>query len=62
MIASKLATLQDGQTKVATPKGVAQPDAAALLNVSPRSVQRARDVQEQGTAARSGRLWYTLLP
>ena len=51
-IAAKLANLADGQHKSPTPNGggstqVSQSDAAKLLNVSPRSVQRAARVQRE---------------
>lgn len=55
MIAAKIATLRNGQHKQAGPIGPAAAekksidDAAQLLNVSSRSVKRAKKVQESGT-------------
>jgi hypothetical protein len=46
MVAAKIATLRDGERKSASPIGEAQTtqaEAAALLNVGKRSVERARD-------------------
>jgi hypothetical protein len=51
MVAGKLANLRDGQRKSASPIGegaLSQSDAAALLNVGKRSVERAREVLERG--------------
>ena len=51
MIAAKLATLGDGERKAASPKGEAvrtQQEAATMLDVGKRSVERARIVQVQG--------------
>jgi N6-adenosine-specific RNA methylase IME4 len=51
MVAAKLATLRDGQRKSASPIGEAsfsQREAADLLNVGKRSVERAREVHEGG--------------
>jgi len=50
MIAARLATLAEGRPKKTSPIGeVSQADAAELLNVGKRSVERARYVQEHGT-------------
>lgn len=50
MAAAKVATLGDGQTKAGAPIGAAsQDDAAEMLNVGRRSVQRAQQVQDHGT-------------
>src|SRR5262249_54845849 len=51
VVAAKLATLQDGQRKSASPIGegaLSQAEAADLLNVAKRSVERAREVLDQG--------------
>lgn len=50
MVAARLATLQDGQRKSASPIGeaVSQSEAASMLNVGKRSVERAREVLEDG--------------
>lgn len=52
MAAARIATLQDGQKKSAAPIGAphTQSEAGDLLNVGRRSVQRARDVLDQGEA------------
>jgi len=49
MVAGRLANLGDGQRKVPSPIGepqsaVTQGEAAAMLNVGKRSVERAREV------------------
>jgi N6-adenosine-specific RNA methylase IME4 len=50
MVAAKLATLGQGARTDLAPIGAkSQEEAADLLNVSRRSTQRAREVQEQGT-------------
>jgi hypothetical protein len=51
VVAAKLATLKDGQRKSASPIGeaVSQSDAANMLNVGKRSVERAREVLDEGT-------------
>jgi hypothetical protein len=49
--AGKIATLRDGQRRSASPKGEAamtQADAATMLNVGKRSVERAREVVDLG--------------
>jgi len=52
MVAARLATLAHGQKKGDAPIGASdQPEAAGRLNVSRRSVQRARLVLEQGIPA-----------
>jgi hypothetical protein len=51
MVAAKIANLGDGQRASATPMGVAQPEAAAMLNVGTTSVQRARKVLKDGAAS-----------
>jgi hypothetical protein len=51
MIASKLAKLRDGERKTASPRAeaaVTQQEAADLLDVGKRSVERAREVEEHG--------------
>jgi len=49
VVAAKLATLRDGQRKSGAPIGAASQDEAAdLLNVGRRTVQRAREVLDQG--------------
>lgn len=49
MVAAKLATLAHGQKKADAPIGAStQADAAELLNVSRRAVQRAAVVQDEG--------------
>lgn len=49
LVAAKLATLKDGQKKAGAPIGAAsQDDAARMLNVSRRSVQRGREVLTKG--------------
>jgi hypothetical protein len=51
MVAARLANLRDGQRKTASPIGeraVSQADAAKMLNVGRRSVQRAVEVRDQG--------------
>jgi hypothetical protein len=51
MIAAKLATLRDGEHKEGSPQGEAaktQGEAAKLLNVGKRSVERAREVVDHG--------------
>lgn len=50
MAAAKIATLQDGQRKAAAPTGApqTQTESANLLNVGRRSVQRAREVLDEG--------------
>jgi N6-adenosine-specific RNA methylase IME4/ParB-like chromosome segregation protein Spo0J len=52
LAAARIATLQDGQKKSAAPIGAphTQSEAGDLLNVGRRSVQRARDVLDQGEA------------
>jgi hypothetical protein len=54
MVGSKVATLQHGQKKADVPSGISVPEAATMLNVSERSIQRARVVQEQGSPMKSG--------
>ncbi len=51
MVAGRLANLKEGRPQKTAPIGavVSQPDAAELLNVSRRSVQRAVAVQRDGT-------------
>lgn len=51
MVAAKIANLEDGQKKCASPIGepVTQQEAADLLNVSKRGVERAKQVQTEGT-------------
>ncbi len=52
MVAARIANLQDGQRKSASPigeRGVTQREAAELLNVGKRSVERARQVIDAGT-------------
>lgn len=51
MVASRIAALPVGANQHAPIGAPSQPDAAARLNVSRRAVQRARKVQEKGTAA-----------
>ncbi len=51
MIAAKLATLRDGERKAGSPQGEAaktQEEAASMLDVGKRSVERARYVKEHG--------------
>jgi hypothetical protein len=49
MAAAKIATLRDGQRKSGSPIGGAtQADAAKMLNVGKRSVERAREVAHHG--------------
>jgi N6-adenosine-specific RNA methylase IME4 len=51
MVADRIATLRDGQRKAGSPIGepaVTQQEAAELLNVGKRSVERAREVRESG--------------
>src|SRR5262249_32152266 len=51
VVAAKLATLKDGQRKSASPIGepaLSQAEAADLLNVGKRSVERAREALAQG--------------
>lgn len=48
MVGAKLANLGHGQKKADTPIGVSQDDAAKMLNVGHRTVQRAAEVQQQG--------------
>jgi ParB-like chromosome segregation protein Spo0J len=50
MAAARIATLQNGQRKSASPigEGRSQAEAAQILNVGKRSVERARDVLDQG--------------
>lgn len=52
MAAARIATLQNGQRKSASPigEGRSQAEAAQILNVGKRSVERARDVLDQGEA------------
>jgi N6-adenosine-specific RNA methylase IME4 len=51
MVAARLATLKDGQRKSGAPIGAAaQGEAASMLNVGRRNVQRAREVIDKGTA------------
>src|SRR5262249_24466371 len=51
MVAAKIAKLEHGQRKSESPIGdsVTQQEAADLLNVGKRSVERAREVLEHGT-------------
>ena len=51
LAAAKIATLQNGQRKSASPigEGHSQGEAAQLLNVGKRSVERAREVLNEGT-------------
>src|SRR5258708_10605148 len=51
MVAAKIANLQDGQRKSASPigEGVTQQEAANFLNVSTRTVASARTVLDHGT-------------
>jgi hypothetical protein len=52
MVAAKIANLSDGQrADRSIDQATTQPEAAALLNVSPKSVQRAKKVQESGDAS-----------
>jgi hypothetical protein len=51
MIAAKLATLREGERKAASPRGdtaKTQREAATMLDVGKRSVERARIVQDHG--------------
>ena len=48
VVAAKLANLSHGQKKADTPIGVSQADAASMLTVGHRSVQRAREVLDEG--------------
>ena len=51
MVAARLANLRDGQRKTASPIGeraVSQADAAKMLTVGKRSVERAVEVRDQG--------------
>lgn len=51
LVAARIANLADGQRKSASPIGearVSQQDAAELLNVGKRSVERAKDVIDRG--------------
>lgn len=51
MVAAKLANLGEGRPSETTPIGaVSQTDAALLLNVGHRSVQRAKEVRDHGAA------------
>jgi N6-adenosine-specific RNA methylase IME4/ParB-like chromosome segregation protein Spo0J len=52
LAAARIATLQNGQRKSASPigEGRSQAEAAQILNVGKRSVERARDVLDQGEA------------
>ena len=52
LAAARIATLQNGQCKLASPigEGRSQAEAAQILNVGKRSVERARDVLDQGEA------------
>ena len=47
--ARRLANLSNGQKSSATENSVAQPEAAAMLNVSTDSVQFAKKVLDQGS-------------
>src|SRR5262245_27205920 len=50
MIAAKIATLEQGaRTDLASNEAMSQPEAAAALNVSRASVQRAKAVLKKGT-------------
>lgn len=50
MVAARLATMGEGRPKETAPIGaVSQPEAADLLNIARRSVQRARVVLDDGT-------------
>ena len=63
MVAARLATLAHGQKKGDAPIGASdQPEAAGRLNVSRRSVQRARLVLEQGIPALSAAVDQGLMP
>ncbi|GAB1389278.1 MAG: hypothetical protein AMXMBFR78_04540 [Rubrivivax sp.] len=60
MAAAKLANLANGQRKTASPIGEAatQSEAAALLNVGKRTVERAREVTDHGAPGRGwGHIW-----
>lgn len=48
LVAAKLSNLDHGQKKSDAPIGVSQHDAAEMLNVGHRTVQRAREVLESG--------------
>lgn len=50
MVASRLASLKQGQKKSNTPIGVSKRDAAEKLNVGAGSMDRARAVQKSGSA------------
>jgi hypothetical protein len=49
MVAEALSTMTEGRPKTASIDAVSQDEAAKLLNVSRKSVQRAREVRKKGT-------------
>jgi hypothetical protein len=52
MVAAKIATMAEGRPSETRPIGlVSQDNAAEMLNVSTRSVKRAKAVQESGDAS-----------